>query len=185
MTVGIVALQGDFQKHADAVASLGAIPKYVRLPGDLDGCERLIIPGGESTTLKILMRRHGLDHAIRSRASEAMPVWGTCMGMILLAQRIQGRDEGALGLMDVEVERNAFGSQVHSFEEWIEVCGLQEPFHAVFIRAPAVTSMGQEVSPLATARGRIVAVVQGKLLGTSFHPELTPDRRMHELFLAL
>jgi len=184
MRVGVLALQGDFEKHSDAVKACGADAVEVRMPEDLELCERLIIPGGESTTLEILIRRHGLDEAIRERAMQGMPIWGTCMGMILMAKRIQGRDQWSLGLLDVTIVRNAFGSQVHSFEERIAFSGLDSPMDAVFIRAPAVVETGGGVAVLALARGKIVAVRERALLGTAFHPELTPDRRLHQLFLS-
>jgi 5'-phosphate synthase pdxT subunit len=184
MRVGVLALQGDFQKHCDAVNACGAEPVEVRMPGDLAMCDRLIIPGGESTTLAILIRRHGLDEAIRQSAQQGMPIWGTCMGMILMAKRIEGRDQWSLGLLDVTILRNAFGSQVHSFEEPILVAGLDSPMNAVFIRAPAVVETGGGVAVLASVRGKVVAVREGALLGTSFHPELTPDLRLHKMFLS-
>lgn len=184
-TVGVLSLQGDFEKHLQALWRLGVPGLEVRTSEDLDRCSRLIIPGGESTTLAILLRRHGLDEQIRKRIAEDMPAWGTCMGLILLAKEVEGREQWTLGVLDVTVRRNAFGPQVHSFETDIAVRGLDSPFHAVFIRAPVVTRLGEGVEPLAELEGKTVAVRSGKLLGTSFHPELTQDSRIHELFLSL
>ncbi len=183
--VGVLALQGDFQKHIDVLSALGADAREVRSPGDLADCGRLIIPGGESTTLEILLRSSGLGSAIVSRAQAGMPVWGTCMGMILLAKEIEGREQTSFGLLDVVVRRNAFGRQVFSFEADLEFRGLDAPFRAVFIRAPIVVSHGPDVEELAVFDGKTVAVRQGRILGTAFHPELTPDTRVHELFLQM
>lgn len=183
--VGVLSLQGDFQLHCDAIAACGAEPRQVRMPEDLAGCEGLILPGGESTTLGILLQRHGLDQAIVERCRDGMPAWGTCMGMILMAQRVEGRDQFTLNLLDITIRRNAFGPQVHSFEQEIPVKGFVSPFPAVFIRAPIVTECGPEVESLAEVEGKVVAVRQGRLLGTAFHPELTADRRVHEYFLSL
>lgn len=184
-TVGVLSLQGDFEKHLQALSRLGAQAMEVRTSEDLGRCSRLILPGGESTTLGILLRRHGLDEEIRGRVSDGMPTWGTCMGLILLAKEVEGREQWTLGLLDVAVRRNAFGPQVHSFEADIAIRGLDSPFHAVFIRAPVVTRLGEGVEPLAEIDDKVVAVRCGRILGTSFHPELTQDSRMHELFLSL
>jgi 5'-phosphate synthase pdxT subunit len=162
--VGVLALQGDFQKHIDALSALGADAREVRSPGDLADCERLIIPGGESTTLEILLGSSGLGSAIVSRAQEGMPVWGTCMGMILLAKEIEGREQTSFGLLDVVVRRNAFGRQVFSFEADLEFRGLDAPLRAVFIRAPIVVSYGPDVEELAVFDGKTVAVRQGRIL---------------------
>mgnify|MGYP003345386690 CR=1 FL=1 len=146
----------------------------------------MVIPGGESTTVGLLLQRFGLGDALRARAEEGMPIWGTCMGMILMAARVLGREgQYALGLLDIDVERNAFGAQVHSFEDEVSVNGLDEPVMGVFIRAPVVTRLGPDVEELARYEGKIVAVRRGKLVGTSFHPELTDDRRLHRWFLDL
>lgn len=183
--VGVLSLQGDFEKHLQALSRLGVKGVEVRTSDDLARCGRLILPGGESTTLSVLLRRHGLDEEIRRRVSDGMPAWGTCMGLILLAKEVEGRDQWTLGLLDVTVRRNAFGPQVHSFEADIAVRGMNSPFHAVFIRAPVVTRLGEGVEPLAQVDGNVVAVRGGRILGTSFHPELTSDTRVHELFLSL
>lgn len=185
MRIGVLALQGDFAKHLQSIAVVGAVGTEVRKIEDLAACDRLIIPGGESTTLGILIQRHGLAEAISEKVKEGMPIWGTCMGMILLAKRVVGRQQFSLGLLDVEVERNAFGAQVHSFEEDLTITGFKTPFHAVFIRAPAVTSVGSSVEALAVCRDKTVAVRQGHLLATAFHPELTNDARFHEYFASI
>lgn len=185
--VGVCAIQGDFEKHIEAIEGLkmpGLKALEVRTPEDLAGVDCLILPGGESTTVGQLMQRFGLGQAIQERAADGMPVWGTCMGMILMARHIAGRPEQwSLGLLDVTVERNAFGAQIHSFEAEIPVEGIEGPIEAVFIRAPIVTQMGADVEPLAEYEGKVVAVRQGRLLGTSFHPELTGDGRLHRMFI--
>ena len=187
--VGVVAVQGDFEKHLEALRRCGldlSALVEIRTPEELDGVDRAILPGGESTTVGLLMQRYGLGEALKSRVAAGMPLWGTCMGMILMAKEIDGRPEQfSLGVLDVGVERNAFGAQVHSFEEELEVKGLEGPLTAVFIRAPVVTRLGKGVEALAEHEGKVVAVRQGKLLGTSFHPELTEDLRMHRMFLTL
>ncbi len=183
--VGVVAIQGDFEKHILAVEAAGGEAVEVRTPDDFQGSDLAIIPGGESTTVGLLMERFGLGDALRERASQGMPVWGTCMGMILMARNVAGRHQYTLDLLDISVERNAFGAQVHSFEDEVCIAGMKEPVTGVFIRAPVVTRLGEGVQKLADYQGRIVAVRQGNLIGTSFHPELTDDRRMHEWFLRL
>jgi len=187
MRIGVSAVQGDFEKHIDALRRTddGVVPVEVRTPDDLDQVDRLIIPGGESTTVGMLMQRYGLGEAIQARAMRGMPVWGTCMGMIIMAAEVEGRDQYSLDLLDITVRRNAFGAQVHSFEDAIDVTGLDEPVTGVFIRAPIVTRMGKDVEELARYDGQIVAVRQGNRLGTSFHPELTDDTRLHRWFLEL
>ena len=188
MRVGVVALQGDFEKHLEALrrTSPNVDPVEIRTPEELATVERVILPGGESTTVGLLMRRFGLGEALTKAAAEGMPIWGTCMGMIMLAREIEGRpDQYSLGLLDIEVRRNAFGAQVHSFETAVPVTGLDEPVTGVFIRAPIVTRCGPDVEPLAEYQGQVVAVRQGNILGTSFHPELTDDIRLHRWFLGL
>mgnify|MGYP002078863241 CR=1 FL=1 len=184
-TVGVLALQGDFQKHLDSIRACGYQGKQVRVIEDLKNCERLIIPGGESTTIEILIRRHGLDEAIIERTKAGMPVWGTCMGLILLAKEVEGREQWGFRLMNVRVLRNAYGPQAHSFETEIEVKGFDKPFHAVFIRAPKITQLGTDVEVLSEFQNDAIAVRQGNLLGTSFHPELTNDVRFHEYFMKI
>jgi len=188
MRVGVIALQGDFEKHVEALrrTSPDIKPVEVRTPEELATVERAILPGGESTTVGLLMQRFGLGDALKKAAAQGLPIWGTCMGMIMLARSIEGRPEQySLGLLDIEVRRNAFGAQVHSFETAVPVAGLDEPVMGVFIRAPIVTQRGPEVEAVAEHEGKVVAVRQGNVLGTSFHPELTEDTRLHEYFLTL
>lgn len=190
MKVGVLALQGAFIEHEQLLRRLGQDVVQVRLPQQLESIDRLIIPGGESTTIGKLLVAYGLLEPIRLRAQQGMPIWGTCAGMILLANEIaEGRPEGqpALKLMDITARRNAFGRQLDSFEADLEIRGLEgPPFRAVFIRAPVIERVGEGVEALATlADGRIVAARQGSLLATAFHPELTQDTRLHELFLDL
>lgn len=185
---GILALQGAVEEHRQALAACGAEPVEVRTPEDLAGVDCLIIPGGESTTIGKLLDRFALLEPIRSRARAGMPLWGTCAGLILLAQEVTAGLPGQplLGLLDAQVERNAFGRQVDSFEADLEVPVLgPAPFPAVFIRAPLPRRLGPEVEVLARHDGQPVAVRQGSLLGTSFHPELTGDNRFHRYFLGL
>lgn len=186
-TVGVVAIQGDFERHRTALqrAAEGVQVVEVRTPEELARVERAILPGGESTTVGILMERYGLGAALQQAAAEGMPVWGTCMGMILMAHHVVGRNQYTLNLLDIDVERNAFGAQVHSFEDHVPIHGLAAPVLGVFIRAPIVTRLGDGVETLGTYDGKVVAVQQGKRLGTSFHPELTDDTRLHEFFLRL
>jgi len=186
MTVGILALQGDFEKHAAMLERMGVPQREVRKVADLEGIDALIIPGGESTTIGRLMTRYGLDTAIRKRAEQGMPIYGTCAGMILLAKEIAGSQQERLGLMDIEVVRNAFGSQIESFEADLPFKPFADrPVRAVFIRAPIVSRVGAAVEILSEFNGKIVAVQQGKLLATAFHPELTDDERVHRYFLSL
>lgn len=185
-TVGVAAIQGDFERHIQSLFRAGASSVLeVRTPEDLAEVDRLILPGGESTTVGKLMQRFGLGSAIQERAVAGMPVWGTCMGMILMAQVINGFDQYTLELLDIDVERNAFGAQIHSFEDRVDMVGFDEPIDGVFIRAPIVTRTGTDVEVLALYNSKVVAVRQGKLLGTSFHPELTDDTRLHRWFLSL
>lgn len=185
MSIGVLAVQGDFAKHLEALADLGLPAREVRTPEDLAQVDRLILPGGESTTVGLLLQRFGLAEAMQSAAREGMPMWGTCMGMILLARAVEGREQFALGLLDITVRRNAFGAQVHSFEDRVALTGLEEPVLGVFIRAPIVTEWGPETEVLGRYENAVVAVRQGSVLGTSFHPELTDDRRLHEWFSRL
>lgn len=190
MNIGVLALQGAFAEHERMLRGLGQEVTQVRLPQDLQGIDRLIIPGGESTTIGKLLVAYRLIEPIRERARQEMPIWGTCAGMILLARDItEGRREGqpALGLMDITARRNAFGRQLDSFEADLTVKELGErPFPAVFIRAPVIDAVGPSVETLAALDdGRAVAVREGRLLATAFHPELTGDDRFHQLFLTL
>jgi pyridoxal 5'-phosphate synthase pdxT subunit len=190
MTVGILALQGDFREHEEILRRIGAPTLQVRLPKHLELVDRLIIPGGESTTIGKLLVMYKLLEPIRERAQHGMPLWGTCAGAILLARRIaEGRAEGqpSLDLMDITARRNAFGRQLDSFEVDLDIPVIGEaPLHTVFIRAPILESPGKAVKVLATlADGQIVAAQQGNLLATCFHPELTGDERLHRYFLEL
>jgi pyridoxal 5'-phosphate synthase pdxT subunit len=184
--VGVLAIQGSFSKHIESLLRLGHPVDQiteVRTPEDLAQIDRLIIPGGESTTVGLLMQHTGLDKVIIERAKSGMPIWGTCMGMIILAANIEGKTQFSLNLLDITVRRNAFGAQVHSFEIKLPFTGLDDPLEAVFIRAPIVTHTGSGVKTLATYQEKVVAVQQGNILGTSFHPELTDDTRLHNYFL--
>jgi 5'-phosphate synthase pdxT subunit len=190
MTVGILALQGDFREHEEVLGRIGAPLLQVRLPKHLDQVDRLIIPGGESTTIGKLLVLYKLLEPIRERGQSGMPIWGTCAGAILLAKRIaEGRPAGqpALSLMDITARRNAFGRQLDSFEAKLAVDALgDDPLNTVFIRAQILEAPGPDVAVLATlGDGRIVAAQQQHLLATCFHPELTGDDRFHRYFLEL
>jgi 5'-phosphate synthase pdxT subunit len=192
-TIGVLALQGDVREHLRALADSGAEPVPVRRAGELDAVDGLVIPGGESTTIAKLAVAFDLLEPLRKRIAGGLPAYGSCAGMILLADRVLDGVEGqqTLGGLDVTVRRNAFGRQVDSFEETLALTGVPGgPFHAVFIRAPWVESVGPDVEVLGTvesgpAAGRIVAVRQGGLLATSFHPELAGDARVHALFVEI
>jgi 5'-phosphate synthase pdxT subunit len=173
MKIGVLAVQGNFREHAAMLRRLGAEVVEIRKPEQLEGLDGLVVPGGESTTFMRLMRLYGLDEALRSFAG---PVLGTCAGMIVL-------DRNHLELVDVEVERNAYGRQVASFEADLQLAGEREPLRGVFIRAPRVREPGPEVEVLAEHDGEPVLIRQGRFIVASFHPELTEDTRVHELFL--
>jgi 5'-phosphate synthase pdxT subunit len=183
MRVGVLALQGDFREHADLLASLGVEPILVRRAEELDGLDGLILPGGESTTIGKLADRYGLLEPLRQTVRSGIPVLGTCAGLILLAAGTTGPAQIHLGVLDVVVERNAFGRQVDSFETALDVAGMDEPLHAVFIRAPVVDKVGADVEVLAAVGGSPVMVRQGAIVATSFHPELTGETRVHKLML--
>lgn len=192
--IGVLALQGDVREHRALLDRVGAASASVRTPAELAAVDALVIPGGESTTMWRLARTFGLLSPLRERVAAGMPAYGSCAGMIMLADRLAGGVEGqeTIGGMDVTVRRNAFGRQVDSFEADLEfpVVGSDPPVHAVFIRAPWVEEVGPGVDVLARvadgpAAGRIVAVRDGALLATSFHPELTDDARVHALFLEI
>lgn len=186
--IGVLALQGDFREHARVLAALGADVALVRRPKDLERIDGLVIPGGESSVMDKLARSFGLFEPLRQRIEDGMPVYGTCAGLIMLADRILDGIAGqqTLGGLDITVRRNAFGSQNQSFETDLQVPALgNEPVHAAFIRGPVVESVCERATPLATLDdGRVVAVEQGALVATSFHPELTGEHRFHEYFLA-
>ena len=182
--IGVLALQGDFKEHVTALEVIGAQPVEVRLAGQLDNLDGLIIPGGESTTLRKLADAYGMMDPLRGFGA-ARPIWGTCAGAILLARHIEGQD-AHLGLMDITVRRNAFGRQIDSFVANVQIEDDENPFPAVFIRAPIIVSIGPAVTVLARLEDdRIVAVQQEHWLATSFHPELTRDVRFHQRFLKL
>jgi len=186
--VGVLALQGDVAEHVRALRESGAEPVVVRRPDELDRVDGLIIPGGESTTIWKLLDIFDLAEQLRKRIADGMPVFGSCAGMIMLADRLPDPASGqeTLGGIDMTVRRNAFGRQVDSFERDLDIKGLDgPPYRAVFIRAPWVEDVGPGVEILATEPGasRIVAVRQGRALATSFHPELTADWRIHEMFV--
>ena len=188
VTVGVLALQGDVAEHLRAIAATGARPLAVRRPAELAEVDGLIIPGGESTTIWKLLAIFDLAGPLRDRIAAGMPVFGSCAGMIMLAERLVDRasDQQTLGAIDMTVRRNAFGRQTDSFEADLRISGTgDEPFRAVFIRAPWVEETGPAVEILATEprTGKIVAVRQGHLLATAFHPELTQDNRVHTLFV--
>ena len=187
MTVGVLALQGDFREHIAVLKSLGADAIGVRRPAELTAVSGLIIPGGESSVMDKLSRLFDLAGPLKRAIADGVPVWGTCAGLIMLADTVLDGIEGqqSLGGLAVAVRRNAFGSQLDSFETELDIPVLGEPaVHAVFIRAPIVETSSSTVTTLASLPdGRVVAVEQGNLLGTSFHPEMTGDTRFHEYFL--
>lgn len=187
MKVGLLALQGAVGPHADALRELGATPVEVRTPPQLADVDALIIPGGESTTMSKLLATSGLAEPLRERLAAGMPTFGTCAGMIVLARTVlDGRaDQTSYDAVDITVRRNAFGRQVDSFEADLAVDGLADPFHAVFIRAPFVEEVGDGVEVLAAVDGHPVLCRQGAVIVSAFHPELTPDRRLHQQFLYL
>ena len=189
LRIGVLALQGDFEAHIKMLEELGVEGKTVRLPRHLENLDGIILPGGESTTIGKLMVLYGLDEPLEQKIREGFPMWGTCAGLILLARETDNALEGQplLASMHIRVRRNAFGSQRESFETDLSVPVIGEaPFHAFFIRGPAIESVGPEVEVLATLDdGTIVAVREGHLLGTAFHPEIGGDPRFHQYFLRI
>lgn len=186
--VGVLALQGDTREHLAVLRECGAEPMTVRRRSELDVVDALVIPGGESTTMSHLLVDIDLLEPLRSRLADGLPAYGSCAGMILLATEIldagaNGREALPLAAVDMTVRRNAFGRQVDSFEGDVAFAGLNEPVRAVFIRAPWVERVGDGVQVLARAAGHVVAVRQGQVLATAFHPEMTGDRRIHQLFV--
>jgi len=183
--IGVLALQGAFREHIYSLEALDVGAVAVRLPAQLEDLAGLIIPGGESTAISKLMEAYGFYEPIAERHHQGMAVWGTCAGSILIAQRVVDGIAGqrSLDLMDVEVRRNAYGRQIDSFEVDLDVAHLGAPFRGVFIRAPWLESVGEGVEVLAEHEGHIVAARQGRLLSTTFHPELTGDPRMHRYFI--
>ena len=179
----MLALQGDVREHAAAVEAAGGSWSPVRRPEDLEGVDALIIPGGESTTIGKLAKIYGLVEPLRAAIAGGLPTFGTCAGMILLAAGVTGTDQIRLGVLDIIVERNAFGRQNESFEANLAIAGLEQPFRAVFIRAPWVAKAGGDVEVLATIDDHPVMVRQGNIMASSFHPELTGDARIHTMVL--
>ena len=183
--VGVLALQGAFREHVAAVSRLGVAAREVRQLKDMDGIDAMIIPGGESTTMGKLLNEWHMLEPLRERIMQGMPVYGSCAGLILLCRTIENSDQPRLGVLDATVRRNAFGRQVDSFETELSMPEVgPDPVPAVFIRAPVLISVGPEVRVLAEVKGQAVAVRQNNILATSFHPELTPDTRMHSYFLS-
>jgi 5'-phosphate synthase pdxT subunit len=190
MKIGVLALQGDFEEHINMLKKIGVETAEVRLPKHLDGLDGLIMPGGESTTIGKMAVAYDLIKPLQD-FGKTHAIWGTCAGAIFLSKDI-GRDQPLLGLMDIKVQRNAFGRQVDSFEtdleidELLKATGTGHPYHAVFIRAPSIESVSGKAKVLSKLEdGRIVAAQEGHLLATSFHPELTDDTRFHEYFISL
>ena len=185
--VGILAVQGAVREHVEALRAVGADPVLVRLPADFADLDALILPGGESTAMRRMIDQYGLREPIRAMARAGAPMLGTCAGMILLADRLADGEDPVLQLLDVEVQRNAYGRQLDSFEADIDVPALgPEQLHGVFIRAPILSDVGPRAEVMARdQQGRPIAVRQGRVLATAFHPELTGDRRVHRLLLSL
>ncbi len=192
-SIGVLSLQGGFSKHCEAINSLGHEAINVRHAEDLDRCQALILPGGESTTIGMLLKRRGLDISIEVRIARGMPVFGTCAGMILLASTVEGRKEVSFNQLPIELQRNAYGSQLGSFEASIDITtaditaqGFEKrTFSAVFIRAPKITAWSTDISVLAEFDGHPVLVQRGSILASCFHPELTDDRSIHSYFCSL
>jgi 5'-phosphate synthase pdxT subunit len=189
LKIGVLALQGAFREHEQVLGQLGVRPVEVRNPADLNGCDGLVLPGGETTTQRKLAQTYGLWQPLERLGRQGIPILATCAGLILLAKRIDGEEGSSLGLLDVDVNRNAYGRQVFSFETLLSVPRFASssanggPLRAIFIRAPRIVRVGEAVSVLASHQGEAVAVEQGNLVGLCFHPELTEDRRFHRTFL--
>ncbi len=187
MKVGVLALQGAFARHSEVLGGLGAVPLEVRTPADLEAVDAMVMPGGESTTMSMLLDSSGLRTPLAERLANGLPVLGTCAGMILLAVRVtDGRpDQRSFAAIDIDVRRNGYGRQVDSFEDQFPVTGLDGTFHGVFIRAPVVERVGTAVEVLARVDGIPVLCREGSVLVSSFHPEMSGDGRIHERFLDL
>ncbi|GIO35057.1 MULTISPECIES: pyridoxal 5'-phosphate synthase glutaminase subunit PdxT [Paenibacillus] len=183
MKIGVLALQGAVAEHIRSIELAGAEGVAIKKTEELQDIQGLIIPGGESTTIGKLMRKYDFIDAIREFSAAGKPIFGTCAGLIVLAKTIEGQEEAHLGLMDITVARNAFGRQRESFETDLDVKGIDEPIRAVFIRAPLIRSVGDQVDVLSSYNEEIVAARQGHLLASSFHPELTDDYRLHQYFV--
>ncbi|MTH55722.1 pyridoxal 5'-phosphate synthase glutaminase subunit PdxT [Bacillus mangrovi] len=184
-TIGVLGLQGAFREHIRSIEACGAAAVTVKRPEQLNEIDGLIIPGGESTAIRRLIDKYGFMEPLRQFAGEGKPVFGTCAGLIILATDIAGYEEGHMSVMNIKVERNSFGRQKESFEAELSITGVGEDFIGVFIRAPHIVEVGEDVEILSTHNGRIVAARQNHLLGCSFHPELTDDHRMTRLFLSM
>jgi len=186
LTIGVLGLQGDVEEHLAMLERCGVNAQSVKTPEQLKEVDALIIPGGESTTVGAMLERFDLKKPLLDRVKKGMPVWGTCMGMIVMAEKIAGATQPTLGLLHIEVKRNAFGRQVESAEVPLDIASLGgKPFPGVFIRAPWIESARDKAKILASVDGKGVMVRQGHLLGTSFHPELTDDPRVHKLFIEM
>lgn len=187
MNIGVLGLQGAFACHLDTLSDLGVAGRRIRRPEDLEGIDGVVLPGGESTTMSNLLVSSGLIDPLRSVIRAGLPTFGTCAGLILLARTVfDGRaDQVNFGALDVTVRRNGYGRQVDSFESDLVVEGLERPFHAVFIRAPVIEEIAASVTVLASVDERPVLVRQQRVLASSFHPELTPDVRIHQLFIEM
>jgi 5'-phosphate synthase pdxT subunit len=185
--VGVLALQGAFEAHQHVLRDLGVESVQVRTPSDLESVDALVMPGGESTTMSHLLQTSGLFNSIDARLKQGMPVFGTCAGMILLAKGVlDGRsDQRSFGAIDIDVKRNAYGRQIDSFETDISIDGMVEDFHAVFIRAPQIARLGDDVTVLARHNQDVVLARQDSVMVASFHPELTSDSRIHSMFIGL
>ena len=186
MKIGVLALQGAVTEHIQMLSALGTEAIPIRLPSELDGLDALVIPGGESTTISKLLSDYGLMEPIRKLAEQGFPIFGTCAGLVLLARKVANLETEPIGIMDIEVTRNAFGRQVDSFETNLNIPALHNgTFHGVFIRAPMIEKAENGVEVLCQLNNRPVAVRQGKLLACAFHPELTDDLRFHRYFIEL
>ncbi len=183
--IGVLALQGAIKEHLQILEKAGVEGVAIKKANQLDEVSGLIIPGGESTTIGKLMRLYGFMEPIKEKASQGFPIFGTCAGLILIANKIENQDDIHLGLMDIHVQRNAFGRQKESFETDLSIKDVADDFRAVFIRAPLILNVGPHVEILSTHQDRIVAAREGHLLGASFHPELTEDRRIHTYFIEM
>jgi 5'-phosphate synthase pdxT subunit len=185
--IGVLALQGDVREHSIALERAGATPVAVKRAEQVEDVDGLILPGGESTTIGKLLDRFGLLEPVTERAAAGMPLWGTCAGLILMARHLTGREDAPhrLRVLDVCVRRNAYGRQTESFETDLDVAGLDESFRAVFIRAPVIEEAGDGVEVLARFDGKPVLVREGSMLASSFHPEMTGDCRVHEMFVGM
>ena len=184
MRIGILALQGDFREHFNLLRKLDTNPVFVRSREDLESVDGLIIPGGESTTISLLMRRYGLDKKIREKCAQGMAIYGTCAGAILLSREVIGNNVSSLNLIDIGIERNAYGRQIDSFEAELKIDGIGK-FNGIFIRAPVIDNVDKGAKVLATLNSKSVLIRQKNILVSTFHPELTGDKRVHEYFVRM